>query len=86
MNQFLSYAQGYNLTNRMPLWVRPNRSITVNESMNAMRDHFESACCGHWPAPTLVQPAYSARAQTRGSTSATMSALAPGTCPTAGAR
>ena len=27
-NQYLDYAQGYNLTNRMPLWVKPPGSDT----------------------------------------------------------
>ena len=28
-------------TNRMPLWIKPNRKITVNDMMDFMRDHLE---------------------------------------------
>lgn len=28
-NQYLDYAQGFNLTNRMPLWVLPPASLSV---------------------------------------------------------
>lgn len=28
-------------TNRMPLWIKPNRKITVQDMMNFMRDHLE---------------------------------------------
>lgn len=41
MNQYLDYAMGYNLTNRMPLYVKPSHKITVKELADMMRDHFE---------------------------------------------
>lgn len=41
MDQYLDYAQGHNLTNHMPLFVKPTRKLSVNDTMNAMRDHFE---------------------------------------------
>ncbi|KAJ4463106.1 putative peptidase C69 [Paratrimastix pyriformis] len=41
MDAYLEYAKGYNLTTRMPLWVRPVAKIMVFDVMNAMRDHLE---------------------------------------------
>jgi len=40
-NQYLDYAQGYNLTNRMPLWIKPDRKISLNDTFTLMRDHYE---------------------------------------------
>eukprot|EP01129_Flabellula_baltica_P005094 TRINITY_DN1815_c0_g2_i2.p1 TRINITY_DN1815_c0_g2~~TRINITY_DN1815_c0_g2_i2.p1 ORF type:complete len:289 (+),score=46.28 TRINITY_DN1815_c0_g2_i2:298-1164(+) len=42
MSQYLDYVQGYNLTNRMPLWIKPNKKISVNDSMTFLRDHYEN--------------------------------------------
>ena len=28
-------------TNRMPLWVKPDKKLTVQDVMGMMRDHFE---------------------------------------------
>merc|ERR1711871_1625217 len=39
--RYLDYAQGYNLTNRMPLFARPRSKLTVNDTMQVMRTHFE---------------------------------------------
>jgi len=39
--QYLDYAQGRNLTNRMPLWIKPDRKISLNDTFSLMRDHFE---------------------------------------------
>jgi len=41
MDNWLEYVKGYNLTVRMPLWVRPSRKLTVLDVMDAMRDHLE---------------------------------------------
>lgn len=38
---YLDYAQGYNLTNRMPLYIKPSKKISVNDSMVYLRDHYE---------------------------------------------
>ena len=38
---FLDYAMGYNPDNRMPLWIRPTRKISVKDVANVMRDHYE---------------------------------------------
>jgi dipeptidase len=40
-NQYLDYAMGYNLTNRMPLWVKPSISLNVKDIMQSMRNHYE---------------------------------------------
>lgn len=42
-NQYLDYAQGYNLTNRMPLWVKPAAKVDLSSVMEAMRNHYESS-------------------------------------------
>jgi dipeptidase len=41
MDQYLDYALGNNLENRMPLWIKPDRKISVQDMMTFMRDHFE---------------------------------------------
>ena len=41
--QYLDYAQGYNLTNRMPLWVMPpkDKKIGLADTFQFMRSHYE---------------------------------------------
>jgi len=48
MGQYTDYAMGHLKTgkwgytlNRMPLWIKPDRKISVNDVMNLMRDHYE---------------------------------------------
>ena len=41
MQQYFDYVSGHNLSNRMPLWVKPNRKISNYDLMNFMRDHLE---------------------------------------------
>ncbi len=41
MSKYLDYAKGENLKNRMPLWVKPEKKLSVYDVMTAMRDHFE---------------------------------------------
>ncbi len=41
MEQYFSYASGHDLSNRMPLWIKPNRKISNYDLMNFMRDHLE---------------------------------------------
>ena len=41
MGKYLDYAMGENLTNRMPLWIKPDRKLSVYDVMELMRDHFE---------------------------------------------
>jgi dipeptidase len=40
-DQYLDYAQGYNLTNRMPLWVAPPAKISLDGMFKHMRNHYE---------------------------------------------
>lgn len=40
-NQYLDYIQGFNLTNRMPLWVRPEKKLSAQDVMQHMRNHYE---------------------------------------------
>jgi dipeptidase len=41
MDKYESYAMGKDLHNRMPLWVKPDKKLTVQDVMEMMRDHFE---------------------------------------------
>lgn len=41
MYQYFEYVSGHDLSNRMPLWVKPNRKISNLDLMNFMRDHLE---------------------------------------------
>lgn len=41
--QYLDYATGYNLTNRMPLYVQPNARLTVSDVFEVMRNHYENS-------------------------------------------
>jgi len=42
-DQYLDYAQGFNLTNRMPLFVRPKTGITREMVHTLMSSHFENS-------------------------------------------
>lgn len=41
MDKYFDYASGHNLENRMPLWIKPDRKIAVEDVMDFMRDHLE---------------------------------------------
>lgn len=41
MDKYQDYATGANPHNRMPLWVKPDKKVTVQDVMGMMRDHFE---------------------------------------------
>ena len=41
MEKYKDYAMGFNLKNRMPLWAKPKKKLTVRDVMELMRDHFE---------------------------------------------
>jgi len=41
MVRYFDYAKGYNLKNRMPLWIKPDRKVSPKDVMNGMRDHLE---------------------------------------------
>lgn len=40
MGKYLDYAKGTNLHNRMPLWIRPDKKLSVHDVMELMRDYF----------------------------------------------
>jgi dipeptidase len=41
MEKYLDYAMGHNPKNPMPLWIKPDKKLTVRDVMELMRDHFE---------------------------------------------
>ena len=41
MDQYVEYAKGNDLQGQMPLYLKPNRKISVKDVMNGMRDHYE---------------------------------------------
>jgi len=41
MVNYIDYAKGENLTNRMPLWVKPDQKLSLQDVIGMMRDHYE---------------------------------------------
>ena len=41
MDKYEDYASGHNLTNRMPLWIKPKRKITLKDMFAFLADHLE---------------------------------------------
>ncbi|MDR2913002.1 MAG: C69 family dipeptidase [Alistipes sp.] len=41
MDDYIDYAMGYDLKNRMPLWVEPIEKISPKQVFDMMRDHYE---------------------------------------------
>jgi dipeptidase len=41
MGQYLDYAMGENLKNRMPLWVKPDNKLTPKDVMGMMRNYYQ---------------------------------------------
>ena len=41
MDKYFDYIKGENLKNRLPLWIKPDRKITLQDMMGFMRDHLE---------------------------------------------
>ncbi len=41
MKRYEAFAMGDKNAERLPLWVKPNRKLTVQDVMSLMRDHFE---------------------------------------------
>ncbi len=41
MEKYIDYAGGYDLSNRMPLYIKPNRKISVHDLMQAKRDYLQ---------------------------------------------
>ncbi len=42
MGEYLDYAMGYDLHNRMPLWIKPDRKLSVEDVMGLMRDYYQN--------------------------------------------
>ncbi|NSW93674.1 MAG: C69 family dipeptidase, partial [Bacteroidales bacterium] len=42
MGQYLDYAMGENLKNRMPLWIKPDKPLEVKDVMSMMRNYFQN--------------------------------------------
>lgn len=42
MDYYVDYALGYNLTNRMPLYIKPSQPVTTQALAAAMRSHYEN--------------------------------------------
>ena len=42
MGQYLDYAMGENLNNRMPLWIKPDNKIGVKEVIRMMRNYYQN--------------------------------------------
>lgn len=43
MGQYLDYAMGENLKNRMPLWVKPDNKLGLKEVMGMMRNYYQGS-------------------------------------------
>jgi dipeptidase len=41
MGQYLDYAMGENLKNRMPLWIKPDNKLDVNDVKKMMRNYYQ---------------------------------------------
>lgn len=41
MDKYFDYVKGENLSNRLPLWIKPDRKISLQDMMGFMRDHLE---------------------------------------------
>ncbi len=42
MGKYLDYAMGENLSNRMPLWIRPDNKLSLKDVMGMMRDYYQN--------------------------------------------
>ncbi len=42
MGDYLNYAMGYDLENRMPLWIKPDKKLGVDDVMGLMRDYYQN--------------------------------------------
>ena len=41
MEKYLDYAMGENLDNKMPLWIKPDKKLSVHDVMELMRDYYQ---------------------------------------------
>jgi dipeptidase len=42
MGRFVNYAMGHDLSERMPLWIKPDNKLSVRDVMNLMRDYYQN--------------------------------------------
>lgn len=42
MGKYAEYAKGYDLKNRMPLWVKPDKKLSIQDVMGMMRDYYQN--------------------------------------------
>lgn len=42
IGDYLNYAMGYDLENRMPLWIKPDKKLGVDDVMGLMRDYYQN--------------------------------------------
>ncbi|MDX9903716.1 MAG: C69 family dipeptidase [Bacteroidales bacterium] len=42
MGEYVDYAMGYDLSRRMPLWIKPDRKLSVADVMGLMRDYYQN--------------------------------------------
>jgi dipeptidase len=43
MGQYLDYAMGENLKNRMPLWIKPDKQLDLKDVIGMMRDYYQNS-------------------------------------------
>lgn len=41
MDKYAEYAKGFDLKNRMPLWIKPDKKLSVQDVMSMMRDYYQ---------------------------------------------
>ncbi|MDX9772163.1 MAG: C69 family dipeptidase [Bacteroidales bacterium] len=41
MGEYLDYAMGHDLSKRMPLWIKPDRKLTIEDAIDLMRDYYQ---------------------------------------------
>jgi dipeptidase len=41
MGEYIDYAMGHDLSRRMPLWIKPDRKLSVADVMGLMRDYYQ---------------------------------------------
>lgn len=41
MGDYLNYAMGYDLDNRMPLWIKPDNKLSIEDAIGLMRDYYQ---------------------------------------------
>jgi dipeptidase len=42
MGEYIDYAMGHDLSRRMPLWIKPDRKLSVADVMGLMRDYYQN--------------------------------------------